>query len=288
MERVSTAETGYSARWKKWPLLSLAIVAILLCLIIFAPFLGLQSPYYQNLSARLLPPAWLPDGSPSHPLGTDSLGRDVLSRAIFGGRISLLISVLSIVIGGGAGLVLGLIAGYHRGRTETIIMGIADATLAFPIIFLALILVVTIGSSLLGVVLAIGLMIWALFARVIRSEVLSIRERDWILQGRIMGCSNSRILFVHVMPHVLNTWVVLATLQLGWVILIEAVLSFLGAGVPPPEPSWGSMIAESQDVASVASWIWGVPGAMLVITVLCFNRLGDWLRELLDPKQRQI
>lgn len=287
MALVSTAEITYQARWKKLPLLSLSIVAILLLLILLAPFLGLHSPYEQDLDARLTPP-YFAGGHAEYVLGADMLGRDVFSRVLYGGRISLLISILAILVGGGAGGMLGLMAGYQGGRTDTAIMRVADATLAFPIIFLALILVVTIGSSLLGVVLAIGVMMWARFARVIRSEVLSIRERDWIVQAKIIGCSHLRILIIHVLPHVLNTWVVLGTLQLGWVILVEAVLSFLGAGVPPPEPSWGSMIAESRSVSSIAPWIWGSPGLALVLTVLSFNRLGDWLRELLDPKQRQI
>jgi peptide/nickel transport system permease protein len=181
-----------------------------------------------------------------------------------------------------------MIAGYAGGRVDTCLMRVVDATLAFPIILFAILLVVILGGSLVTVVIAVALVLWARYARVIRGEVLSLRERDFVAQARIAGCSSGRIILVHIFPNVLNTLVVLLSLQVGWVIIVEASLSFLGAGVPPPTPTWGSMIAEGRDYIASAWWVSFFPGLAILVTVLAFNLCGDWLRDALDPTMRQM
>jgi len=216
------------------------------------------------------------------------MGRDLLTRLLYGARISLLVGVLGLLVGGGVGAALGLIAGYAGGRLDAFLMRVTDTTLSFPIILLAILLVVILGSSLLTVVFSVALVLWARFARVIRGEVLSIRERDFVAQARIAGSSSVRIILVHLFPNVLNTLVVLLSLQIGWVIIVEASLSFLGAGVPPPTPTWGSMIAEGRDYIASAWWVSFFPGLAILVTVLAFNLCGDWLRDALDPTMRQL
>jgi peptide/nickel transport system permease protein len=239
------------------------------------------------LRARFLPPFWLERGTLVYPLGTDGLGRDILSRIVHGTRVSLLVATLALLVGGLVGGSLGLISGYARGWIDIVIMRLADSMLAFPMILLAFLLAVTVGASLWTVVIAVALVIWARFARVIRGEVLSLRERNFVKLARIAGCGTPRILWVHILPNVFNTVMVLLTLQLGWVIIVESSLSFLGAGIPPPTPAWGSMIAEGRASLTRAWWVCTMPGLALMLTVLSFNLIGDWLRDVLDPKLRQ-
>jgi peptide/nickel transport system permease protein len=216
------------------------------------------------------------------------MGRDLLTRMIYGARVSLIVGCLGLLVGGGVGAALGMIAGYAGGRVDAFLMRVADTTLAFPIILFAILLVVIPGASLFTVVIAIALVLWARYARVIRGEVLSIRERDFVAQARLARCSSRRILLVHIFPNIMNTLVVLLSLQVGWVIIVEASLSFLGAGVPPPTPTWGSMIAEGRDYIASAWWISFFPGLAILVTVLVFNLFGDWLRDALDPTMRQL
>jgi len=216
------------------------------------------------------------------------MGRDLLTRMIYGARVSLLVGFLGLCLGGGVGAVLGLIAGYAGGRVDAFLMRATDTALSFPIILFAILLVVILGGSLLTVVLAVALVLWARFARVIRGEALSIKARDFVAQARIAGSSPMRIIVVHLFPNVLNTLVVLLSLQVGWVIIVEASLSFLGAGVPPPTPTWGSMIAEGRDYIASAWWVSFFPGLAILVTVLAFNLFGDWLRDALDPTLRQL
>lgn len=270
------------------PVLPFVIIAIILGTAVLANVLTPYSPTDISLSDRLRPPFWQNGGSLSHPLGTDPMGRDLLTRMIFGARVSLMVAMLSLLVGGGIGAALGLIAGYYGGRLDAFVMRVADTTLAFPIILFAILLVVVLGGSLLTTVIAVSLVLWARYARVIRGEVLSLRERDFIAQARIAGCSPARIIVVHLFPNVLNTLVVLLSLQVGWVIIVEASLSFLGAGIPPPTPTWGSMIAEGRDYIATAWWISFFPGLAILATVLSFNLFGDWLRDALDPKLRQL
>jgi peptide/nickel transport system permease protein len=255
---------------------------------VLAPLLSPADPYEQSLRNRFRPPAWEAGGSRAHPLGTDRLGRDMLTRIVYGARVSLAVGVLAVFLAGTVGAGIGLVAGYYGGRPDAVLMRITDATLSFPVILLALILAVTVGPSFLNVVVAISVILWARYARVIRGEVLSLMERDFIAQARIAGAGAGRIILRHLAPNTFNTLVVLLTLQIGYVIIVEASLSFLGAGIPPPTPAWGSMIAEGRDFVTSAWWVSSLPGLAILLVVLAFNLLGDWLRDTLDPKLRQL
>jgi len=272
---------------RRWPIVPILVILTFLLMAIFANLIAPHSPTEQSLPERLIPPAWQAGGSTDHLLGTDVLGRDVLSRIIFGSRVSLLVAFLSLLIGGLGGTLLGVIAGYSGGKLDAVIMRAADSTLAFPMILLALLLAVTLGPSLQNVVIAISITLWARYARAVRGEVLSVKERDFVAQAKIAGCSRFRIIVQHILPNVLNTVVVLLTLQVGWVIIVEATLSFLGAGVPPPTPTWGSMVSDGREYLVAAWWISFLPGIAIVMVVLSFNLMGDWLSEALDPKLRE-
>ena len=285
---VEPAARSWTIRLKRAPLVPVLILTLLVFVALFANILTSYSPTDISLSERLRPPFWQPGGSVAHLLGTDPMGRDILTRTMYGARISLLIGLLSILVGGGIGATVGLIAGYAGGRVDALCMRVADTTMAFPIILFAILLVSIMGGSLLNVVIAVALVLWARYARVIRGEVLSLKQRDFVAQARIAGCSFARIIVVHLFPNILNTLLVLLSLQVGWVIVIEASLSFLGAGVPPPTPTWGSMVAEGRDYIATAWWVSFFPGAAILATVLSFNLFGDWLRDALDPTMRQL
>ena len=273
---------------RRTPVLPCVIIACIVVTAVLADLLTSYSPTDIALSNRLHPPFWEKGGSLAHPLGTDPMGRDLLTRMIFGARVSLMVAILSLLVGGGIGAILGLIAGYYGGRLDAFVMRVVDTTMAFPIILFAILLVVALGGSLVTTVIAVSLVLWARYARVIRGEVLSLRERDFIAQARIAGCSAWRIITRHLFPNTLNTLVVLLTLQVGYVIIVEASLSFLGAGIPPPTPAWGSMIAEGRDFITSAWWVSFFPGLAILLVVLAFNLLGDWLRDTLDPKLREL
>lgn len=227
-------------------------------------------------------------GETLHLLGTDRLGRDILSRIIWGSRVSLAAGVVTVLVASAFGAAIGLVAGYYGGRTDAALMRITDATMSFPVILLALILAVTVGPSFTNVVIAIAVILWARYARVIRGQVLTLMGLDFIAQARIAGAGAWRIITRHLLPNTMNTLVVLVTLQVGYVIIVEASLSFLGAGIPPPTPAWGSMIAEGREFVTSAWWASGLPGLAILLVVLAFNLLGDWLRDTLDPKLRQL
>src|SRR5712692_7683840 len=285
---MAEADMATGEALRRAPVVPLGIIILLVLTALLANVLTSYSPVNISLPERLRPPFWEQGGSLAHPLGTDPMGRDLLTRLIYGARISLLVGVLGLLVGGGVGTALGLIAGYAGGRVDAFLMRVTDTTLSFPIILFAILLVVILGGSLITVVLAVALVLWARFARVIRGEVLSIRERDFVAQARIAGSSPARIILVHLFPNVLNTLVVLLSLQVGWVIIVEASLSFLGAGVPPPTPTWGSMIAEGRNYIASAWWVSFFPGLAILVTVLAFNLFGDWLRDALDPTLRQL
>ncbi len=259
---------------------------------IVASFLGPwytgKSPFLPSLPNRLLPPELLAGGKAGYLLGTDSLGRDILTRLCYGARISLLVAVFALLLGGGLGLCIGAISGYLRGKVDTILGRLMDSALAFPSILIAILLAVALGPSFWTVIVAIGIVLWARFARVIRGEVLAIREREFIAQAKVDGLPTWRIIVVHIFPNTLNTFMVLASLELGHVILLEATLSFLGAGIPPPTPSWGQMVAEGREFLGIAWWVSLFPGMAICALVFACNLLGDWLRDTLDPKLRQI
>ena len=292
--RISTSRSVFDQGKKiarglrRAPVIPLAIIGLILFTATFAPLLTPYSTTKPSLAERLTPPVWDAEGSWDHPLGTDALGRDMATRLMFGGRVSMLVAVLTLILGGGIGTAIGLFAGYYGGRLDAVLMRIADSTLAFPIILLAILLVVTLGASMANVVIAIALVLWARYARVIRGEVLALRERDFIARARVSGCSDLRILLVHLFPNTANTLLVLLTLQVGWVIIVEASLSFLGAGIPPPTPAWGAMVADGREYVDTAWWVSAFPGVAIMLTVIAFNLVGDWLRDALDPKLRQV
>ena len=292
--RISTSRSVFDQGKKiarglrRAPVIPLAIIGLILFTATFAPLLTPYSTTKPSLAERLTPPVWDAEGSWDHPLGTDALGRDMATRLMFGGRVSMLVAVLTLILGGGIGTAIGLFAGYYGGRLDAVLMRIADSTLAFPIILFAILLVVTLGASMANVVIAIALVLWARYARVIRGEVLALRERDFIARARVAGCSDLRILLVHLFPNTANTLLVLLTLQVGWVIIVEASLSFLGAGIPPPTPAWGAMVADGREYVDTAWWVSAFPGVAIMLTVIAFNLVGDWLRDALDPKLRQV
>jgi peptide/nickel transport system permease protein len=287
---VPGAETPVAvrARRRRAPVVSIAIVVVFVLVALLAPLLSPSDPYEQSLRLRFRPPVWEERGSWAHPLGTDRLGRDLLTRIIWGSRVSLAVGALAVLLASSVGAAVGLIAGYYGGRVDAALMRITDATLSFPTILLALILAVTVGPSFTNVVMAIAVILWARYARVIRGQVLTLMTLDFIAQARIAGAGAWRIITRHLLPNTLNTLVVLITLQVGYVIIVEASLSFLGAGIPPPTPAWGSMIAEGRDFVTSAWWVSFFPGLAILLVVLAFNLLGDWLRDTLDPKLRQL
>jgi peptide/nickel transport system permease protein len=270
------------------PLFSLAIILMVIGAAIFAESLAPHSPFAGSLRHRLAPPFWLDGGNVSHPLGTDDLGRDILSRLIYGARMSLIVAAAAVLGAGTLGVALGLLAGYYGRTADALIMRLTDAAQAIPLILVALLFVVTLGQGSINVVIALVVLLWSRYTRVVRGEVLSLKSRDYIALARVAGASDTRIILRHILPNTFNTIVVLMTLQVGIVILVEASLSFLGAGVPPPNPAWGSMVAEGRDFVANAWWISFFPGLAVMLTVLACNLLGDWVRDRLDPQLRQI
>lgn len=281
--------TGTTVPSRRFPGIPLFILIFLLVLPgLFAPYLAPHNPIKGSLRARLKPPVWVQGGTITHPLGTDKVGRDILSRIVYGARISLAVSVVAILVSGAIGTALGLIAGYFGGRVDALIMRLVDISLGLPVILLALVFVAAMGASFGTVVSVTAVLLWARYARQVRGETLSIRERDFIARARVAGASHVRIMLRYIFPNVVNTLTVLATLQIGAIILLESALSFLGAGIPRPTPTWGSMIADGRDLIVVAWWIAMFPGLAIMLTVLSLNLLGDWLRDYLDPKLRNI
>jgi peptide/nickel transport system permease protein len=266
----------------------MAFFTIVVICAIFAPLLAPYNPIANSLRDRNLPPFFVSSGSTAHILGTDAFGRDILSRVIYGSRVSLSVSMLVILITSVIGTVLGIVAGYTGGRTDSFIMRITDISLAFPAILVAMLLAVIIGPSFWTVVLAISLLGWAPYARIIRGEALKQSQADFVAQARIIGSSPFRIMTRHIFPNVINPLIVIATLQVGLVILIEATLSYLGAGIPPPTPSWGAMVSDGRNVIDTAWWISFFPGLAIGLVVLSGNFLGDWIRDKLDPRLRQL
>ena len=279
---------GLLASLRRLPVIPTTIIVLFIVISLFGEWLTPASAYEQNLRLRFLPPSWLEGGDARFLLGTDNLGRDILSRIIVGARASFIVAISALTFGSALGSIIGLASGYFGGRLDTFVMRTADGMMAFPLVLAALLLVAVIGPGVHTVVIATSLVLWARFARLIRSEVLSVRERDFVKLARIAGASSLRIMFVHILPNVLNSVVVLLTLQLGFVIIVEATLSFLGAGVPPPTPTWGQMVAGGRTYIETAWWISVFPGLAIAAVVLAFNLLGDWLRDHLDPKLRQL
>lgn len=273
---------------RKWPVLSIVILSLLVIAGVFAKWIAPQDPYEAVLVDRLNSPVWYPDGSMKHILGVDHLGRDVLSRIIHGASVSLIISLAVISVSATVGTFLGMAAGYFGGWVDDIVMRIVELMISIPLLLIAMMAAVVYGSSLTLLVVVLSLFSWPGFARQVRAEVLRLRTADYVLIAKMTGASPTRIFAKHLFPGVLNTVIVLSTLLVGSVILSESILSFLGAGVPPPRPAWGSMVSEGRDFVTIAPWIMMFPGIAIFATVLGFNFLGDWLRDYFDPRLRQI
>jgi peptide/nickel transport system permease protein len=271
------------------PILPILILTTLVLVAVFADFIAPHDPEVGALGARFRPPAWIAGGSAAHLLGTDHIGRDVLSRLIFGARVSMVVGFTAVIVAGVLGTVLGILSGYLGGWADQVIMRVTDTWLALPALTFAIFLAAIVGPSQWNIVIILGAVYWTRYARVIRGEVLSLKERDFVRLAIVAGCSKRTIMRRHILPNVLNTAIVLATLMLGVVIVTEAALSFLGVGVPPPKPAWGLMLADGKKGLMAGYWWLTVfPGACIVLMVLAANLLGDWLRVKLDPQLRQL
>lgn len=270
------------------PRLPMAIVVLTFVVAVFGDVLVPHAPNAINPREGSLPPVFSAGGSMDHLLGTDRLGRDIFSRIIVGTRASLAVALASIVLAGGVGTALGLVAGYRGGWVDSLVMRVVDGTLAFPSILLALILAIVVGPSFGVVVVVITFIVWARYARLVRGETLALKQAGFVSLATVAGGSDRYIIMKHILPMVFNSIVVLSTLQVGWAILVEGSLSFLGAGIPPPSPTWGGMVADGRSHIETAWWISAFPGLAIMLVVLAFNLFGDWLRDVLDPKLRQL
>lgn len=262
------------------------ILLVIVVLALAAPLIAPHDPYDQNLARRLLPPVWHAKGTWEHVFGTDKLGRDYFSRLLFGARISLLIGALTVLISGTIGTLVGICAGYFGGRVDAVLSYIVTTRLALPVVLVALASAALVGSSLQGVIVVLGLLLWDRFAVVTRSATQQVTRTDYVAAARAIGCSTPRILFSEILPNILNALIVVATLEMAHAILLEAALSFLGLGVQPPLPSWGLMIAEGKQYMFFSSWVIGIPATALVFLVLGINLLGDGLRDVTAPENR--
>jgi peptide/nickel transport system permease protein len=264
------------------PIPAIALLLPVLICGLFGPFITPHDPTAINPALAFRPPSW------ENVLGTDFLGRDVASRIILGAQATLMASVVGVGLAGLAGVLLGMLAAYFEGWLDMLIMRVVDIQMSMPALLLALLISASLGAGLTTVIVVIAIVFWTQYARVIRGETLSIKKRDFVVMARLAGCSTPRIFIKHIIPHIIDSAVVVATLQLGIAVMFEAALSFLGLGVQPPAVSWGKMIAEARLYISTAWWLPTFPGLAIMVTVLGANLWGDWLRDKLDPKLRQI
>jgi len=282
-----------SSRWMRnifgrgLPYLSLLIFGLVVIAAIGGESIASHDPNGLDLGASFRPPFWQEGGSLDYLLGTDNLGRDILSRIIAGARISLTVALYAIVISGGIGALVGMIAGYFGRTVDAVIMRLVDIQMSIPSLALALVMATVLLPSLTTVIVVISITYWTWYARIIRGEILSLKERDYVALAKVAGCSTATIFSRHLLPNVLNTLLVLATLQVGQVIIFEASLSFLGLGIQSPDVSWGLMLADARNYISNAWWAITLPGVAIMLTCLSANLIGDWLRDTLDPKRRQ-
>lgn len=267
-------------------LIGMVIVIGVIFTAIFADVIAPLDPTKQSLANRLTPPMWQ-SGNSQYILGTDSLGRDILSRVIHGSRISLIIGLSAVSVGGILGTLIGLYSGFFEGWIDLILMRIADIQLAIPPMILYLSIMAVLGPGLRNLILGLGITSWVVYARVVRSEVLSVKHREYITAAQAIGATNQRLILVHVLPNIMYSVIVIATIQIAGIILAEAGLSFLGLGVPPEIPTWGGLIADGRDYVERAWWVATLPGIAILITVLGINLFGDWLRDYLDPRLRR-
>jgi peptide/nickel transport system permease protein len=281
---------------RRWPILPLIVLVVLVVSGLFAPLIAPQDPYKQHLPLRNAPPFWYTEYWEEEDkfvrgdrlLGGDHVGRDVLSRIIHGARISLVVVAVSLTTGVIIGTSMGLVAGYLGGLADELIMRIVDVWLALPFVLIALVAVVVLGPSMWLVIGLLAMFTWPSFVRYVRGEVLSIKERDFVALAKVAGASNARVILRHVLPGVLNTIIVITTLRVGGLILTEATLSFIGAGIPAPTPSWGLIVSEGRSYVTTAWWSTFFPGLAIFLVVMSLNFLGDWMRDRFDPRLRQL
>ena len=270
--------------WRlKWGLAAAVVMAIVIGSAAAAPWIASYDPLAVDIRHRLVPPAWMAGGTALHLLGTDQVGRDLLSRVIYGGRVSLIIGTSAVLISATIGVLLGLGAGYFAGRIDWLIMTLVNVMLTFPFVLLALAVIAVLGPSLINMIIVLGVADWPLYARVIRAETLAIREREFVLAGRALGMSHGRIVFRQILPNLISVIVVIATLQVARVIILESFLSFLGLGIQPPTPAWGNMLGEGRVYMLNSWWIAAFPGLAIFTTTLAINLMGNALRDWLDP-----
>lgn len=263
------------------------LLAILATSLLFPAFTA-ADPLAQDLLARLTPPCWQQGGSLAHPLGTDNLGRDVLVRILYGSRVSLFVGFAAVLVACGAGILLGLLAGYYGGRLDSLIMRAADVFMAYPFMLLTISVIAVLGNSIFNLILVLGLSDWVTYARTVRGSVLSIKEKEFVTAARSVGTPDPVILRRHIFPNILSPVLVLGTVRVANIIIWESGLSFLGMGVPPPMPTWGRMLAEGRVYITDAWWLVTLPGLAIMLTILAINLLGDGLRDALDPRLRNI
>jgi peptide/nickel transport system permease protein len=263
----------------------IVVAAILLAAL--APLLAPADPVKNSLLDRLTPPAWVAGGEARHPLGTDTLGRDVASRLLHGARVSLLVGFSAVVLAGVAGVALGLVSGWYGGRLDDVLMRLGDVQLAFPVLVLAVAVLAVLGASLANLIVVLGVTGWITYARIVRGEVLTLRERDFVAAARALGAPDRWILRRHLLPNVLPPITVVATFSVARTIIAEASLSFLGLGIPAPQPSWGSMLDEGRNYITTGWWLALFPGLAILLLVLGINLVGDWLRDRLDPRMER-
>lgn len=284
------APSPVSLKWLEgFPTIPVLILLSIALIAVFAEGLAPYDPEIGTLGLRYRPPAWQAGGSLAHLLGTDHVGRDELSRLIFGARVSMIVGIAAVLVAGTIGTFLGIVSGYLGGWVDQVIMRVADAWLALPALTFAIFLAAIVGPSELNIIVILGGVYWTRYARVIRGEVLSLKQREFVRLAIVAGCPKHVIMWRHILPNVVNSAVVLGTLMLGVVIVTEAALSFLGVGVPPPKPAWGLMMADGKQGLMVGHWwLTVLPGICIMLMVLSANLLGDWLRVKLDPQLRQL
>ena len=283
------SDVGLALRrlWRlKWGLAATVLLALIVASAVLAPWIAPKDPLAVNVRHRLAPPAWLPRGTTEHLLGTDPVGRDLLTRVLYGGRVSLVVGVAAVLISASLGVLLGLGAGYAGGRADMVMMTVVNIMLAFPFILLVLAVIAVLGPSLVNMIVVLGIADWPLYARVIRAETMAIRERDFVTASRALGLGHLRIVFRQILPNLVSVIVVIATLQVARVIILESFLSFLGLGIQPPTPAWGNMLGEGRVYMLNSWWIAAFPGLAIFVTTLAINLMGNALRDWLDPHMK--
>ena len=283
----TAARASLRRLWRlKWGMAAAALLLLIVASAVLAPWLAPYDPLAVDIQHRLAPPVWMDGGTPKHLLGTDQVGRDLLARMIYGGRVSLMVGVTAVLISATIGVLTGLTAGYFGPRVDWLIMALVNVMLSFPFVLLALAVIAVLGPSLLNMIIVLAVADWPLYVRVIRAETLAMRERDFVTAGRALGMSHARIVFRQIFPNLVSVIVVIATLQVARVIILESFLSFLGLGVQPPTPAWGNMLGEGRVYMLNSWWIAAFPGLAIFVTTLAINLMGNALRDWLDPHMK--